>query len=103
MLTTQYKYTLTDKIVLLFVERNWHIGVWIALMWYVLSKNVKTKILSHSISNQLYNLTPDQYVKQVHLLRSLMIKPFFYIVIYCLIEFALSINIICVPCINYIV
>jgi hypothetical protein len=29
MLTTQYKYTLTDKMVLLFVERNWHIGVWI--------------------------------------------------------------------------
>ena len=42
--------------------------------------------MSISISNQLYNLTPDQYVKQVHLLRSLMIiveqeqtKPFFMI------------------------
>jgi hypothetical protein len=40
----------------------------------------------NSIRNQLYNLTLDQYLKQVHLLRCLMIiveqeqtKPFFMI------------------------
>jgi hypothetical protein len=45
----------------------------------------KQKVLSNSISNQLYNLTLDYYLKQVHLLRCRMIiveqeqtKPLWY-------------------------